>query len=69
MIVVNTDIRHLIKYITLTNGLKLYNEDREITSETEITDIATEVSEKDRNSERGHCLNWYTVSKISIKGH
>ena len=53
----------------MINDSKLHDEDREITSETEIMNIATEVSEKDRNSEREYCLNWYTVSKMSIKDH
>ena len=34
-----------------------------------ITEITTEVLEEDKNPEREYCLNWYTVSKISIKGH
>ena len=69
IVVIDTDTEYQIKYATLINGLKLYNEDREITLRTEIKDITTEVLEEDRNSERGHYLNWYTASKISIKGH
>ena len=69
MIVINTDTGHLIKYVTLINDLKLHDEDREITSRMKIMNITTEVSEKNRNSERRYYLNWYTVSKTSIKGH
>ena len=53
----------------MINDLRLHNEDREIISRIKITDITTEVSEENENSERGYCLNWYTVSKISIKDH
>ena len=31
--------------------------------------ITTEVLEENRNSEREYYLNWYTVSKMSIKDH
>ena len=34
-----------------------------------IKDITTEVSEENRNPEREYCLNWYTVSGMSIKDH
>ena len=53
----------------MTNDLRLYDEDREITSKIETTDITTEVLEKDENPKREHCLNWYTISKMSIKDH
>ena len=68
-VVIDTDTEYQIKYITLTNNLRLHDRDREITLRTEIKDITTEVSEEDRNSEREHYLDWYTVDKISIKGH
>ena len=57
MVVVNIDTEHLIEYVTLTNDLKLHDEDREMTLRIEITDIATEVSGKDENFGRGYCLN------------
>ena len=41
----------------MTNNLRLHDKDREIILRTEITDITTEVSEKDRNPEREYCLN------------
>ena len=69
MIVIDTDTGYHIKYIILTNGLRLHAEDREMTLRMRIMNIATEVSEEDKNSERGHCLNWYTVNKITIEGH
>ena len=53
----------------MTNDLRLHDEDREKILRTEITDITTEVSEENKNSEREHCLDWYTVSKMSIKDH
>ena len=68
-VVIDTDIEHLIEYTTLINGPKLYDKDREIILRTETTDITTEVSEKNENSERGHYLNWCTASKMSIKDH
>ena len=68
-VIIDTDTEHLIRYTTLKNGSKLHDGDRETTLRTEIKDITTEVSEEDRNSEREYCLNWYTASKISIKGH
>ena len=40
-----------------------------MTSRMKITNITTEVFRSDENSERGHCLDWYTVSELSIKGH
>ena len=52
----------------MINDLRLYDKDRE-TLKTEITDIITEVSEEDRNSEREHYFDWYTASKMSIKDH
>ena len=55
MIVINTDTEHQICH--LINGLRLHNEDREITLRMKITDIITEVFRSDRNPERGHCFN------------
>ena len=52
MIVINTDIEHHIRYITLINDLRLYNEDREINLRMKIMNITTEVSEEDKNSKR-----------------
>ena len=40
-----------------------------MTLRMKITDITIKVSEEDENSERGYYLDWYTVSKISIKDH
>ena len=67
MIVINTDTEHQIYY--LTNDLRLHDGDREITLRTEITDIITEVFRSDENPERGHCFDWCTASKMSIKDH
>ena len=69
MIVIDTDIEYQIRYVTLINGSRLYDEDREITLRTEIKDITTEVSEENRNPERKYCLNWCTAGKMSIKDH
>ena len=69
MIVIHIDTRHQIEYITLINDLRLYNEDREIILRIKITDITTEVSEENENSERGYCLNWYIANKMNIKDH
>ena len=41
MIVINIDTE--IKYIILTNNLRLYDRDREITLRIKITDVITEV--------------------------
>ena len=67
MIVINTDTEYQIYH--LINGLRLHNEDREITLRIKITDIATEVFRSDENSERGHYFDWCTASKLSIKDH
>ena len=56
-VVIDTETEYHIKYITLANGPRLHDEDREITLRTETTDITTEVFRSDRNSEREHCLN------------
>ena len=69
MIIINTDTEYYIEYVILINGLRLYNEDREIILRTEITDITTAVLGEDKNPGREYCLNWCTVSKMSIKGH
>ena len=58
-----------MEYTILTNDLRLYNEDREIILRIKIMNIATEVLEEDRNSEREYCLNWYTASEMSIKDY
>ena len=69
MVVIDIDTGHQIKYVILTNDSKLHNKDRETTLRIRIINIATEVSGENRNSERGHCINWYTASEMSIKGH
>ena len=66
-VVIDTDTEHQICH--LINGSRLHNGDREITLRMKITDITTEVFRSDRNSERGHCFDWYTASKLSIEGH
>ena len=66
-VVIDTDTEHQIYY--LINGLRLHDGDREIILRTEITDITTEVFRSDENPKRRHCLDWYTVSKLSIKDH
>ena len=66
-VVIDIDTEHQIHH--LINDLRLHNEDREITLRTKITNITTEVFRSDRNSERGHCLDWCTASRLSIKDH
>ena len=66
-VVINTDTEHQIYH--LINDLRLYDKDREMTLRIKITDIATEVFRSDKNPERGHCFDWYTASRLSIKGH
>ena len=68
-VVINTDTEYQIEYATLTNDSRLHNGDRETILRTEIKNIATEVLEEDKNSERGHCLNWCTADKMIIKDH
>ena len=67
MVVVNTDTEHQIHH--LINDSRLHNEDREIILRTETINITTEVFRSDENSEREYCLDWYTASEPSIKGH
>ena len=57
MIVIDTDTEYQIKYIILTNDLRLHDKDREIILRIKTKNITTEVSEEDRNSERKYCLN------------
>ena len=61
MIVIDTETEYYIRYIILTNDLRLYDEDREITLRIKTTDITTRVLRLDRNPEREYCLNWYTA--------
>ena len=69
IIVINTETKHHIKYATLINDLRLYNRDKEIILRIKITDITTKVFRSDRNFERGHYLEWYIISELSIKDH
>ena len=67
MIVIDTDTEHQICH--LINDSRLHDGDRETILRIKIMNIATEVFRSDENPERGHCFNWCTASRLSIKGH